>query len=407
VNDGLVIVGGCYAGAQIAASARDAGYGEPIRLVSEEVFAPYQRPPLSKGFLTGKLPQTALPLRGEAFYRDNAVELLLSTRATRIDRAGRIVETATGVRLRYDKLALTVGARPRPLPLPGSDLDGVLELRSLADALAIRERLPEVSSVAIIGGGFIGLEAASALITLGKSVTVIEAQERLLMRAIAPRLAEFLADEHRRRGVRLLLRSTVREIKGDGRHVRAVVTSDSETFAADLLLVAIGVTPNVGLAEGCGLACDDGIVVDRFAQTGDPDIVAAGDCTRHPSSYATQPLRLESVQNAIDQAKAAAAGIAGAPKAYDAVPWFWSDQYELKLQMVGLSQGHDICVTRGRLDDGRFALLYLRGGTLIAVDTVNRPADHMLGRKLVTAQVRLTPEQAADESLDLKRLLPA
>jgi 3-phenylpropionate/trans-cinnamate dioxygenase ferredoxin reductase subunit len=407
VKDGLVIVGGCYAAAQIAASAREAGYGEPIRLVSEEAFAPYQRPPLSKGFLTGKMPQTALPLRGEAFYRDNAVELLLGTRAAHIDRVGRTVETAAGARLRYDKLALAVGARPRPLPLAGSDLEGVLELRSLADALAIRERLPQVSSVAIIGGGFIGLEAASALTALGKSVTVIEAQERLLMRAIAPRLAEFLADAHRRRGVRLLLRTTVREIKGDGGHVRAVVTSDSETVAADLLLVAIGVTPNVGLAEGCGLACDDGIVVDRFTQTGDPSIVAAGDCTRRPSAYAAQPLRLESVQNAVDQAKAAAAGIAGAPKAYDAVPWFWSDQYELKLQMVGLSQGYDSCVARGRLDDGRFALLYLRSGMLIAVDTVNRPADHMLGRKLVAAHVRLTPDQAADEGFDLKTLLPA
>lgn len=407
MSHGLVIVGGCYAAAQIAASVREAGYAEPIRIVSEEAFAPYQRPPLSKGFLTGKVPQTALPLRGEAFYRDNRIDLLLNTRAGRIDRAGRAVETAGGSRLPYSRLALAVGARPRPLPLPGSDLDGVLELRSLADALAIKERLASIGSVAIVGGGFIGLEAAAALVGLGKTVTVIEAQERLLARAIAPRLAEFLTDVHRRRGVRLLLRTTVREIRGEAGRVRAVVTSDDQTLPADLLLVAIGVAPSTGLAQECGLACDDGIVVDRFAQTGDPEIVAAGDCTRHPSAYSTRPLRLESVQNAVDQAKTAAASIVGAPKAYEAVPWFWSDQYELKLQMVGLSQAHENCVARGAVDSGRFSLLYLRGGVLIAVDSANRPADHMLARKLVAARVRLTAEQAADESFDLKSLIAA
>jgi 3-phenylpropionate/trans-cinnamate dioxygenase ferredoxin reductase subunit len=407
MSGGLVIVGGCYAAAQIAASAREAGYAEPIRIVSEEAFAPYQRPPLSKGFLTGKVPQTALPLRSEGFYRDGRVDLLLGTRVTRIDRAARAVETAGGARLAYDRLALAVGARPRPLPLPGSALDGVLMLRSLADAMNIRERLANVGAVAIIGGGFIGLEAASALIALGKSVTVVEAQERLLMRAVAPQLAAFLTDVHRQRGVRLLLRTTVREIRGDAGRVRAVVTSGDETIPADLLLVAIGVAPNSELAQDCGLVCDDGIVVDRFAQTADPDIVAAGDCTRHPSAYAARPLRLESVQNAVDQAKVAAATIAGAPKIYDAVPWFWSDQYDLKLQMVGLSPGHDACALRGKVEDGRFSLLYLRDGRLIALDSVNRPADHMLGRKLVAGRVRLTPAQAADESFDLKTLLAA
>lgn len=406
MSAGLVIVGGCYAAAQIAASAREAGYAEPITILSEEAFAPYQRPPLSKTFLTGKFAANALPLRGEAFYRDNRVELRLNTRATRIDRAARAVETATGERVPYERLALAVGARPRPLPVPGSDLDGVLELRSLADALAVRERLADIASVVIVGGGFIGLEAASALVALGKSVTVIEAQERLLARAIAPRLAEYLTEVHRRRGVAIRLRSSVREIRGESGRVRAVVTGTDETIAADLVLVAIGVKPNSSLAEESGLACNDGIIVDRFARTADPDIVAAGDCTRHPSTYTTAPLRLESVQNALDQAKTAAASIAGTARPYDAVPWFWSDQYELKLQMVGLSQGHEACVARGDPESGRFALLYLRGVTLIAVDTVNRPADHMLGRKLVAARVTLTPDQAADESFDLKSLLP-
>jgi 3-phenylpropionate/trans-cinnamate dioxygenase ferredoxin reductase component len=406
VSHGLVVVGGSYAAAQIAASAREQGYAEPIRIVSEEACGPYQRPPLSKGYLAGKVPPAALPLRSEAFYRDSKVELILGARAESIDLAGQSVVLSDGQRLAFDRLALATGARPRPLPVPGATLDGVLFLRSLADADALRARLARANDVVIVGAGFIGLEFASVAVAAGKKVTVVEMQDRALARAVAAGLAGFIADVHRGKGLDIRLGATVRELRGTGK-VESVVCGDGTTIPADLVLLAIGVIPNIELAQAAGLACRDGIVVDRFAATSDPRIVSAGDCTRHPSAYADQPLRLESVQNALDQAKAAAATVAGIAKPYEAVPWFWSDQYDLKLQMVGLSAGHDSAITRGAPGDGRFSVFYYRAGKLIAIDSVNKPGEHMLGRKLLTARVSPTAEQASDTGFDLQTLLAA
>ena len=405
MSDGLVIVGGSYAAMQIAASAREAGYAEPIRLVSEEPVLPYQRPPLSKGYLTGKFPPAALPLRAEAFYRDNHIDLLLGKRADALDLTGNHITLASGERLAFDRLALATGTRPRPLPVPGANLNGVLSLRSLGDADRLRPRLEAAGAIVIIGGGLIGLEFASVAAALGKSVTVVEAQDRLLARGVSPQMATFLTEVHRSRGVTLRLRTTVRAIHGENGRVRAVECGDGQSLDADLVLVAIGVVPNVELASQAGLSCQDGLLVDRFARTDDPRVVAAGDCTRHPSTFAGQPLRLESVQNATDQAKTAGATLAGHDKPYDTVPWFWSDQYELKLQMVGLVQGHDRHAVRGSPDQRRFSIFYFRGDRLIAIDSINRAADHMLGRKLLALGRSPTPEQAADESFDLQKLL--
>jgi 3-phenylpropionate/trans-cinnamate dioxygenase ferredoxin reductase component len=404
VSNGLVVVGGSYAAAQIAASAREQGYADPIRIVSEEPCGPYQRPPLSKGYLAGKVPPTALPLRSEAFYRDSEVDLILGARAERLDLPGQSVMLSDGRRIGFDRLALATGARPRPLPVPGADLDGVLFLRSLADADALRTRLTEANDVVIVGAGFIGLEFASVAVAAGKKVTVVEMQDRVLARAVAPGLAGFIADVHRAKGLNIRLGATVSELRGQGR-VQSVACGDGTTIPADLVLLAIGVMPNVELARDAGLACQDGILVDRLATTSDPRIVSAGDCTRHPSAYAEQPLRLESVQNALDQAKTAAATVAGVARPYDAVPWFWSDQYDLKLQMVGLAAGHDTAVIRGATNDGRFSVFYFRGGRLIAVDSVNKPGEHMLGRKLLTARLSPTAEQAADTGFDLQSLV--
>lgn len=406
MSNGLVVVGGSYAAAQIAASAREMGYAEPIRIVSEEPCSPYQRPPLSKGYLSGKVPPAALPLRSEAFYRDSKVDLLLGVRAERIDLASRAVSLSDGRRLEFDRLALATGARPRPLPVPGTDLDGVVMLRSLADADALRARLAQATNVVIIGAGFIGLEFASVAVASGKRVTVVEMQDRVLARAVAPGLAGFIADVHRGKGLDIRLGATVKELRGAGK-VESLVCGDGTILPADIVLAAIGVIPNVELAQAAGLTCQDGIVVDRFASTSDPRVVSAGDCTRHPSVYADRPLRLESVQNALDQAKTAAATVAGLSRPYDAVPWFWSDQYDLKLQMVGLAAGHDTAVTRGAPAEGRFSVFYYRGGSLIAIDSVNRPGEHMLGRKLLTARISPTPEQAADAGFDLQTLLAA
>jgi 3-phenylpropionate/trans-cinnamate dioxygenase ferredoxin reductase component len=392
-QDGLVVIGGSYAGLNIAASAREAGYAEPIRLLAEEAELPYHRPPLSKVFLLGKVAEAALPLRNETFYRDNRIDFVPRTRLAAIDRTRRTVETADGRRWRFSRLALATGARPRMLP--GAPAD-VLYLRSVEDARRLRERIGGTAAAVIVGGGYIGLEAAAVLATLGKQVTIVEIQDRLLARAAAPPFAEYAAALHRGRGVKIRLGTTVQHFGGGRVHY-----TDGTSDPADLVIVAVGVVPNSEAAEASGLSCRDGIVVDGFARTSDPDIFAAGDCTSHPSRFAGGMVRLESVQNATDQAKAAGANIAGKVTAYDAVPWFWSDQYETKFQTVGFWRGYDRVVTRGSIEDGRFSLFYFRGPTLLAMDSVNRPAEHVIGRRLVASGAALTPEQAADLSQKL------
>ena len=398
----LVIVGGSYAAMNVAAAARAAGYAEPIRLIGEEPVAPYHRPPLSKGLLSGKSDAARLPLRAEAFYREQGIDLVLGTRVDAIDRVDRRIVTAGGVRLDYGRLALAVGARPRRLAVPGAALDGVVMLRSLADAEDLKSRLPAATSVVVVGGGFIGLEVAAVVAALGKPVAVVEAQARLLARAASAPLAEFVAAAHRAHGVTLVLNGTVAAIEGESGRVRAVRCADGRSLPADLVVIGIGVVPNVELAVACGLSCPDGIEVDAQARTADPAIVAAGDCTAHPSRHADGLLRLESVQNAVDQGKVAGSTIAGAARPHDAAPWFWSDQYDLKLQMVGLIRAGDQAVVRGDPATGRFSVVHLRAGRVVAVESVNHPADHMAGRKLVAARASLTPEAATDIDVDLR-----
>jgi len=408
MQEPLVVVGASYAGLQIAISARAAGFDGSIFLVGDEPHLPYQRPPLSKGFLTGKVVESALPIRPQQVLDQNRIEPVLGVRATAIDRTRRTVDLSDGRTLNYGRLALAVGCRPRPLPVPGAQLDGVLYLRTLDDAIAVKARMPEATSVAIVGGGFIGLEIAASLAMLGKEVTVIEALPRVLARALPPGVASFLSDVHTRAGVRLLTNTTVREIAGADGRVRSVVLSDGSSCPADFVIVGIGVLPNVEVAAAAGLACEDGIVIDEFARTQDPLIVAAGDCTRHPNRFALAArVRLESVQNALDQAKTAGATLTGALKPYDAVPWFWSDQYDLKLQMVGLSEGHDHAVVRGSPGEQKFSVFYYRQGALIGIDSINRPGDHMAGRQLIPTSMALTPEQAADPDFDLARYVVA
>jgi 3-phenylpropionate/trans-cinnamate dioxygenase ferredoxin reductase subunit len=408
MNEPLVVVGASYAGLQIALSARSAGFAGPILLVGDEPHLPYQRPPLSKGFLTGKVAESALPIRPQQVLEQNRIEPILGVRATAIDRASRTVSLSDGRSLTYGRLGLATGCRPRLLPIPGADLEGVLYLRTLDDAIALKARMPEARSVAIIGGGFIGLEIAASLAMLGKDVTVIEALPRVLARALPERVSDFITDVHRRASVTVRTGTTVRELEGVGGHVRSVLLSDGTRCPADFVIVGIGVLPNVELAAEAGLACQDGIVIDEFARTSDPTIVAAGDCTRHPNRFAPAgPIRLESVQNALDQAKTAGGALVGTLKAYDAVPWFWSDQYDLKLQMVGLSEGHDQAVVRGSPEEQKFSVFYFRKGALIGIDSINRPGDHMAGRQLIPAGTPLTPEQVADPSFDLVRFVTA
>ncbi|MFO1049672.1 MAG: FAD-dependent oxidoreductase [Geminicoccaceae bacterium] len=407
MSDAIVIVGAGQAGFQVAASLRGEGFAGPIRLLGAEPHPPYQRPPLSKGLLLGKMEPERLLFRQPSFYATQAIDLDLGRPVAAIDRRERRVVDAAGVAEPYDRLVLATGTRVRPLAVPGVELDGVLYLRTLDHSGELARRAAGARRVVVIGGGFIGLEVAAALRMLGLEVTVLEAAERLMGRVVAPLISEFYAELHRGRGVELVLGARIAELAGRDGRVREVVMADGSRHAADLVVVGIGVLPNVELAQAAGLVCANGIVVDEHGRTSDPAIYAAGECTSHPNRFAGGPIRLESVQSAVDQAKAVAASLLGRPVAYDEVPWFWSDQYEVKLQMVGISAGHDRQVLRGDPASGRFSVFYFNGERLLAIDSINRAADHMAGRKLLGSGAAITLEQAADEAFDLKTALAA
>lgn len=389
---------------QTVDSLRREGFEGAITLVSEEAWLPYQRPPLSKKFLSGELPEERLFFRPEAFYNDRNVDLMLGTRVTAIDRIARTVNTDSGAALPYDALVLATGARVRELPQPGAELEGVHYLRGLDDAIALKTRLGQSRHVAVVGGGFIGLEVAAICRQLGIGVTVIEREDRLMARAVSPIVSEFMQEVHERHGVVFKLHSALSRIHGETT-VQAVELDGGERLDCDLVVAGIGVHPNVELAQGAGLACDNGICVDGHCRTADEHIFAVGDCTQHFNPVYGRKLRLESVQNAVDQARVAAANMVGRDVVYSEVPWFWSDQYDIKLQMVGLASGYNDIVVRGRRDEHRFSVFYFDNNTLLAVDSVNCPADHMAGRKLLAAGVQVSPDMAADETLNLKDLV--
>lgn len=402
---GMVIVGAGQGGLQVAESLRTEGYDGPITLIGEEPVTPYHRPPLSKAMLAGTMEEAQLSIRGADFFERQRIDLLTGLRVVAIDRPGHRVQLEDGRHLAYRGLALATGSRLRQLPVPGGDLDGVYGLRSLDDARRIRAALDGGRQVVVIGGGYIGLEVAASARKRGLEVTILEAADRLLARSATPFLAEFYTTLHRSRGVTVELGAKLVALEGQGGRLTGVRTVDGDLIPTDLAVVGIGVIPNTELAEQCGLPCDRGILVDDCSRTEDPDIVAVGDCTARRSGDDGALLRLESVQNAVEQGKSAAAALLGRERPFTAAPWFWSDQYEVKLQIVGLSAGHDRMVLRGSPTDQRFSAFYFRNGTLVAIDSVNRPADHMVGRKLLEKRAVLTPDQAADESFPLASLV--
>lgn len=400
---GCVIVGGGQAGFEAASSLRAAGFADPIAILADEPHLPYQRPPLSKGYVLDKQGMDEIELRPAAYYRDHAIEVVTGDRVVSIDREARRVVLASGAVRPYDTLILAVGARNRTLPVEGAALDCVKYLRTLSESHDIKARLAAADRVVVVGGGFIGLEIAAAARTLGKDVTVVEAQPRLMPRVVAPVISDFYRGLHVRKGVNVVCGAAVTRIERADRGVNVVLAGGAR-HAADLVVVGIGVVPNVELADAAGLAIDNGILVDAHLQTSDPAIFAVGDCAAHPNPFAGGRVRLESVQNACDQARTAAASIAGKRTAYGSLPWFWTDQYDVRLQMAGLSQGHDAAIVRGSIDDAKFSVFYFNANRLLAVDSVNRPGDHMLARRLLAAHKPVTPEQAADPSFDLKKL---
>ncbi len=407
-----LVVGASQAGLALAARLRELGDTSPITLVGEEVHPPYQRPPLSKEFLAGTTERDMLAFRIPAYYADAGIELVCGQQVTglALSSAGPagagVATTASGRRLPFDRLALTVGASPRRLSLPGADLAGICYLRDLDDAVQLRSRLADASRVVVVGGGFIGLEAAAVARGQGKDVTVVEAAERLIARAVAPVVSEFYRQAHRRRGTTVLLSTGVAGFSGHGGRVRGVLLTDGSELPADLVVVGVGVVPRTRLAEQLGLECDAGIVVDSNARTSNPSVVAAGDCTvlPHPMTGVGR-VRLESVQNAVAQASVAAATLLGRLDQKQAVPWFWSNQGDLKLQIAGLAAGYDACVLRGEPDTERFSVLYYRDSRLLAVDAVNNPLDYLVVRKTLTSGANIPADGAADAATPLTDLV--
>jgi 3-phenylpropionate/trans-cinnamate dioxygenase ferredoxin reductase component len=375
----IVIIGAGQAGVRAAETLRRLGFDGGVTLIGDEPHPPYQRPPLSKKFLKGEMSQEQLWLQGEGFFAQNAIELVTGVRAAAIDPRARRVSLTDGTQRDYHKLILATGSRARDLPVPGADLAGVHSLRGIADVLHLREAVAGAGRVAIIGGGYIGLEVAAVLRELGKDVVVLEGEDRLLKRVMSPLMSEFFLALHQRHGVEVRLSERVVRLLGEG-HVAAVELADGHRLAADLVLVAVGGRANDELAAEAGVACQDGVIVDAHCIAA-PDIYAAGDCARFPSRRYGRHVRLESVQNANDQARAAAQAIAGVPEIYDPVPWFWSDQYEVKLQIAGLAQGYDRHVSEGDPESGSFSVSYFAGERLLAVDAVNAPRAHMLARR--------------------------
>ena len=403
----IAIIGAGQAGLQAAVSLRDLHYDGRVVLVGDEPHIPYQRPPLSKTYLLGEATDTQLALRPATFFAQHRIELITGKRAVAIDRTRRMVGLEDDSVIEYDHLILATGARNRPLPIRGADLQNVFFLRTLDEASALRERMATAKNAVVIGAGFIGLEFAASAKKQGLNVTVLDVADRPMARALSKTMSAVFAREHEKAGVRLLFNTQVMHLLGDG-CVNAVETVDGQFMLADLVVIGIGVIPNVDLAATCDLPIDNGIVADEFLQTCDPHISAIGDVAAHSNPYAHGGrVRLESVQNACDQARCVAMRIVGQPAAYDALPWFWSTQGHLKLQMTGLPSSGCEEALRGDPTALTRSVFLFREGKLVCVETLNRPADHMLARRLLSSGVALTPQQAADLTFDLKSLLPS
>ncbi len=400
LKQSCVIAGASHAGVQLAISLRQGGWEGRILMVGEEAAIPYQRPPLSKDLLAGTKSLEQIVIRPAVVLEKANIELQLGHRVEVINRADRRLHLDDGSSLVYDKLALTLGSRARTILLPGSNKTGVFYLRTISDVQQIRPFITEGKKAVIVGGGYIGLEAAAAIRKLGMDVTILEALPRVLQRVTAPVVSAFYERIHLEEDVKIITNAVVESIEGKDQ-VESVHLSNGVTFDADLVIIAVGILPNTELAEDAGLENEDGISVDEFARTSDHDIVAAGDCTCHFNPIYKRKVRLESVQNAADQAKIAAATLCGKLEPYRALPWFWSDQYDVKLQIAGLSDGYDNVIIRGNPEEGRsFAVFYFAKDILLAVDSINRPAEFMLGKRLLLTGAAVDKHKLAN-ALDL------
>ncbi|MBB6521673.1 NAD(P)/FAD-dependent oxidoreductase [Pseudoteredinibacter isoporae] len=402
-----IVIGASHAAAQLAPSLRQEGWEGRIIIIGDEPHAPYHRPPLSKTFLSGEKTLEQLLIRPLAAYDKIDAEFMLGRRVEKIDRAQKTVLLDNGETLDYEKLALCTGSRPRQIPLPGVDLKGVHYLRTVADIEGIRGDLDTSkgpAKVVIIGGGYIGLETAAALNKLGVEVTVLEMMDRILQRVTAPVISEFYHRVHSEAGVNIQTGIGVDAILGENQ-VHSVQCSNGETLDADVVIIGAGIVPNIELAEAAGLDIDNGIAVNAYAQTSDPDIVAAGDCSSYPHKLIGSRVRLESVPNATEQAKTAAASICGKQLDNHTHPWFWSDQYDIKLQIAGFNMGYDTVLVRGDESSRSFSVWYFKGDQLLAADCINQAKEFMQAKQLLAKGINPSPGHVRDTDFDLKSLL--
>ncbi|QZY47051.1 NAD(P)/FAD-dependent oxidoreductase [Mycolicibacterium austroafricanum] len=401
----VVIVGAGQAGVETAVALRSKGFDDPIVILGDERCAPYQRPPLSKEFLKAPTDSDDIALRPAAYFDRNNIDLRCGRNVTGIDRDAGSVRLADGTAQTYQHLVLATGTRNRRLNVPGADLGGLHYLRTLDEAHALTARLKSCASVVVIGAGFIGLEVAAAARAHGADVTVVEAAERPMGRAVSRQMSDYYADLHRSNGVRLLMNTGVGEIAEKDGRAATVITTAGERIDADVIVVGIGVIPNTELAAAAGLAVDNGVVVDSMLSTEDANISAVGDCAAYPLPSRPGLVRLESVQNAVDHARCVAARLTGQASDYDRVAWFWTEQFDSKLQMAGLVTGYDRAILRGDPGRGSFSVFCFGGDVLLGVESVNAARDHMAARKLLAGRCAITPEQAADVGVDLKSLV--
>ena len=404
-NNHCVVIGAGQAAAQLTARLRQNGWQGMISVVGDEQFLPYHRPPLSKDYLSGEKSVDDLMIRPSAAYENADVQFRLGSRAESIDQEAKKVLLGNGKSISFSKLVLATGSRLRKLPVPGADLPGVFYLRSISDVKQIKTYVGENKKAVVIGGGYIGLETAAVLKKLGMEVTVLEAMNRVLERVTTPEISAFYTRVHEQEGVQIRTNLSASSIKGVN-EVDKVVCQNGQEFAADMVIIGIGVLPETELAENAGLEVDNGILVNEFAQTSNPDILAAGDCTNHFHPFYDRHIRLESVQNAVDQSTVAANTICDMPSAYNSLPWFWSDQYDIKLQIAGLCDGYDEVVLRGDISTGRsFTAFYLKDGKIITVTAINKPQEFMVGKRLIVSKLRVDKASLSDTSIPIKELV--
>ena len=398
---GVVIIGAGQAAAQTAASLRQEKFEGPITIFGDESEFPYQRPPLSKDYLAGKISVEKTLVRPQEFYNSKNIAVNLNTKVKEIDPEKNTISTESAETHKYDNLVIATGSRARELRIPGSELNGIHYLRSLRDVDSIRTEMRTAKEICIVGGGYIGLEVAAVASVLGLKVTVLEMESRILKRVTTAKMSEFYHALHTKKGVNIVCGAQVKSFEGEST-VSSIVTEE-KTFKSDLVIVGIGILPNLELAQNAGIDCENGILVNEHCQTSKKNVYAIGDCSNHPNPILNRRLRLESVPNAMEQARVAANNILGGDKKYSTIPWFWSDQYDLKLQMLGFSADGETSVIRGEVSEEKFAVFYLSNQKIVAVDAVNSPKEFMLAKQLYGEKA--DPEQLSDVNYDLKKML--